>query len=417
MLADQFSNAIEMTFKEIIAIKDWNDLFDYLDKKSGVKKLVIVIDEFQRIATFSKDFIYSLQDNWDRKLKNRKILFIISGSSMRMMHKLVLEEHGTLYGRTTFRLPLKQFSYCDFRLMFESKNEEEKINIFSMFGGTPKYLSDFKSMDVHLMDAFNKLVLSENGSLYDEPLNALTDELRNPERYLSIIETISQGKLESNEIATALQLKNSELSPYLRNLIDLLDIIESNDPIFGKKRMKRYKLKDNFFKFWFKFVFPYRQYLKNGDHNFILDKIEKEFSSYCGHIFEEIVRDFFLHINKQKIMNKYIDFYECGSWWDDQDEIDLILKNNDETIFVEIKHKEKPIDITCFEELKRKSKKTLASGKFYYILISKSGFEPKLKNLDVNNLLLIDLVQFTEILEERQKQQKETQRGLDYYSI
>ncbi|MEK6944671.1 MAG: quinolinate synthase NadA, partial [Thermoproteota archaeon] len=82
---------------------------------------------------------------------------------------------------------------------------------------TPKYLDNFKYSNLPLLEGFFNLVLSANGPLYDEPLNALKFELKNPERFVAILRAISEGKVESKEIADfigdslglSLQVKNS----------------------------------------------------------------------------------------------------------------------------------------------------------------------------------------------------------------
>ncbi len=403
---------IEETFKETIKIDKWKDFFGYLSEKSENEKILIVIDEFQRIDNFAKDFVFNLQDSWDNSLKNKKIMVVICGSSMSMMHRLALEEKGPLYGRKTFSYPIKQFKYIDLREMFKEKNEEEKIKIFSIFGGNPKYLSDFKYLNIELFEAFKKLTLLENGPLFNEPINALKFELKNPERYISILRAISEGKIESKEIADFLGLENYEISPYLVNLSELLDIVESDNPLFGKKRMKRYRIKDNFFKFWYRFVYPYREQITVGNLSSIEKRINKEFIDYCGRIFEDIIKEFFIFMNGKKINNKKIEFIECGKWWEGGEDIDLVLQNKAKTIFIEVKFKEKKIGSECFENLKIKSKKTSASGKFEYIIVSKSGFEQELVDRRIPNLTLLSLKDITEIIDEETKREIEIQLPL-----
>ena len=194
---DTLSKKVEQTFGGTFKISKWSDFFEYLVEKTKEESLVFVIDEFQRINSFAKDFIFALQEYWETHLRKRRILIIICGSSMSMMHKLALEEKGPLYGRKTFEYALKQFKYIDFREMFKDFYEEEKIKIFSIFGGTPKYLDDFKSSELTFLEGFEKLVLSSNGSLFEDPLNALKFELKNPERYVAILRAISMGKVET----------------------------------------------------------------------------------------------------------------------------------------------------------------------------------------------------------------------------
>lgn len=403
---------IEECFGEVVKISEWSDFFDYIIEKTKTEKFLLILDEFQRVDEFAKDFIYSLQDYWDSQLRKMRIMVIISGSSMSMMHKLALEEKGPLYGRKTFTISLKQFGYIDFREMFKDFSEVDKVKIFSIFGGTPQYLTFFKDTKLNYMDAIKKLILRKDGALYDEPINALKFELTNPERYISILRAISQGKVELKEIADELELEQYQLTPYLRNLSDLLDITCSSDPLFGKKKQKRYKIKDNFYRFWYRFVYPFQEQIQAGIIEQSFKRMEKELEEYCGKIFEDIVTDFFLFMRNKKIKGVEVKFIDYGKWWEKGEDIDLVLDNKSTTIFVEIKFKNTKLNSKSFEDLKDKSLKTSAKGKFKYVLVSKSGFEQELIDRKIPNLLLLDLNEIEEIINNETKREIEQQADI-----
>lgn len=411
-LKKALSKKIEECFGEIVKISEWDDFFYYISEKSKEQKFLLILDEFQEINKFSKDFINSLQKNWDEHLRKSKIMLIISGSSMSMMHKLALAEKGPLYGRKTFVFHLKQFRYIDFREMFKNYTEEEKIKIFSVYGGTPKYLNDFKTSKLELIDSIKQIVLSQTNSLYNEPINALKFELTNPERYISILRAISKGKEELKEIADELELGQNQITPYLSNLSELLDIINPSDPVFGKKKMKRYKIKDNFYRFWYRFIYPFQEQIQNRIVEPSINKINKEFECYCGKIFEDIVTEFFLFMREKKIKNTEISFTEYGKWWENEEDIDLVLVSKSSSIFVETKFQNKKVGSKIFEELKTKSLKTSAKGRFKYIIVSKSGFEQELIDRKIQDLLLLTLEDLTEIMNEETKRETETQSEL-----
>jgi AAA+ ATPase superfamily predicted ATPase len=51
-------------------------------------------------------------------------------------------------------------------------------------------------------------------------------------------------------------LKNGEIDIYLRELIEIYDIVEVNYPIFEeKKNTSKYLIKDNFLNFWFRYIY------------------------------------------------------------------------------------------------------------------------------------------------------------------
>ncbi len=173
--------------------------------------------------------------------------------------------------------------------------------------------------------------------------------------------------------------------------------------------MMRYKIKDNFFRFWYKFVYPFREHIELGITKPIIDRINKEIDSHCCRIFGDIIKKFFIFMNGKNILNKKIEFSECREGWEGEEDIDLVLKSKSKTIFVETKYKEKKVSSRQFEKLKEKSLKTSAKGRFEYIIISKSGFEKELIDREIPNLLLIDLKKLTEIMDEETKRETEIQ--------
>ena len=173
--------------------------------------------------------------------------------------------------------------------------------------------------------------------------------------------------------------------------------------------MQRYMIKDNFFKFWYKFVYPFQAQIQARITEPPMRKIYKELEGYCGRIFEDIVAEFFLIMRGKKIKGMEINFDEYGKWWENDEDIDLVLKSKRLTFFVETKFTNEFIGSRIFEDLKEKSLKTSATGKFKFILISKKGFEKELIERKIPNLLLLSLDEISKILDEETKRENEKQ--------
>lgn len=56
------SQKIEETFKETVKINEWSNFFEFIAEKAKDEKVLFIIDEFQRLESFAKDFIFALQD-------------------------------------------------------------------------------------------------------------------------------------------------------------------------------------------------------------------------------------------------------------------------------------------------------------------------------------------------------------------
>ena len=326
-LMNSFAQDITTMTGDPLKIDSWKVLFEYLYEEAKKEKFVFIIDEFQKLKKLAPGFISELQNYWDSKLKNTKLLLVIVGSSIGMMQKIALSASGALYGRKTGQLQLGPFRYVDFREMFASKSEEDKILWYAIFGGTPYYLETvYRIGDVH--EAILKSILEKTSPLHEETKNLLEFELRTISRYNAILQAIARGKQTSKEIADALQVKSGLLSPYFEKLMSLLHLIEKKEPVLGKEKHTRYVLSDNFFRFWYRFIFPNQTPLELGNVKLVSTKIKDELNAYVGHIFENIVREAFILYNTKKIKDISLNFKRIGSWWDRAGhEIDLVIEN------------------------------------------------------------------------------------------
>lgn len=134
-------------------------------------------------------------------------------------------------------------------------------------------------------------------------------------------------------------VSSSSLSPYFYDLIDLLGVVEHRTPVMDnpeKSKRGRYFLKDNFFRFYGRFVYPvYSQYMA-GNYSPMMGKVRKEWQSYTGKIFEDIVRELLV----EELIS---DYPEISSWWNRQgDEIDILGVDHQggKALAIEVKNKE-----------------------------------------------------------------------------
>ena len=76
-----------------------------------------------------------------------------------------------------------------------------------------------------------------------------------------------------------------------------LDIIQKENPVFNDIRRKSiYKIKDNMYSFWYRFVSSNIFKIENDNGDNILNNIEKngELSNYLGYIFEDVCKQYLI---------------------------------------------------------------------------------------------------------------------------
>ena len=70
-----------------------------------------------------------------------------------------------------------------------------------------------------LKENIENLFLSESGHLFEEPVNLLKQELREPATYNGIIAAIANGASKLNEIATKNGLESNKCAKYISALM------------------------------------------------------------------------------------------------------------------------------------------------------------------------------------------------------
>ncbi len=378
-LLESFSAEISRQLNENYAFSSVPSFFDALQALSE-KKIVVVFDEFQRFKANAPRFVSELQNRWDSDLKHTNAKILLVGSSIGMMQRIALSPTGALFKRKTGTLKINAFSFAEFRKVFPSFSEEAKISLFSVFGGTPDYFTKIQSDNVQ--NELLALVLKKDAPLYEEPQTLLETESKRSARYNTILEAIAGGKTTIKEIADKHRLVPTSLTVYLQDLSKLLDTIEADEPLFGKKKTTRYCFKDPFFSFWYRFVFPNQGALQIQNHEEVLEQIQKNLPAFEGHIFERIARELVLFKNHSKIGAISLSITKIGHWWNRQGtaEIDLVAQNKNGLLLGEIRYQNKPMEYDVLADLVERKQKLLLqngktpNGKIEYLFISRAGF-------------------------------------------
>lgn len=353
---------------------------------------MFVIDEFQYLCFINKGFSSIFQRIYDEKLANKNIMVILCGSLISMMYSEVLSYESPLYGRRTAQIKLQPISFEYYKDFFADnkieKSNRELIEFYSITGGVPKYILEFDKEQTPLWNIENNIFNKDN-FLYSEPKFLLQEEINDLSRYFSILNSIALGNTKLSAICSHLGINSSGITSYITKLTDL-DIIEKEVPVTenienGKKGL--YKIKDNYLKFWFSYVYPYQSYLEIENLTYPLEKIKNEFNLWVSKIYEELARETMFSDTKIPFPIR-----KLGRWWDNNEEIDIVGLGETEIIFGECKWSNKKVGISVLLDLKEKSKKVkwnINKREEYFILFSKEGFSEDLIKLSKKDKSII----------------------------
>lgn len=365
-----------------LAFESMDALFTFIGDSCKKERTIIVIDEFPYLAEADGSILSVLQKFIDNQWLDGQMDLILCGSSVSFMENEVLSEKSPLFGRRTSQIKLEPFQYLDAAEFVPGYSREEQAICYGVTGGVAKYLSlfdDSKSLDENIISQF----FTKSGYLYEETNNLLTQEFRNVSTYSDIIDAISSGVNRLNEISDKTHIAPTAVSHALPNLITTGIVVRETAATDEKNKKKvQYNLKDNMFRFWYKFV-------PNGMGAIELDKgeiyyqnvVKPNIAGYMGNVFEEMCRFYTLYSGIMGNLNCYVT--AVGKWWGsnpakrEQTDIDIVGldKISKKAVLGECKFRNEPVDKKVYEDLMVRN--NLISREYrvvQYLLFSKSGF-------------------------------------------
>ncbi|MCK5333794.1 MAG: ATP-binding protein [Candidatus Aenigmarchaeota archaeon] len=389
-LQKNMAEFLEDSLFEKVQFEDYVELFKEFTRKIGNQRMIFVIDEFSYLMEGNKAIDSIFQKIWDEYLSKTHVFLILCGSSISMMESL-MEYKNPLYGRRTGQWKVELLTFRDARKFFPKYDIENQINAFSILDGIPQYLQQFNDKK-KIIENLKEKVFNKGSFLYIEPEFLLREELREPRNYFSILKSISFGNTTFGKIANHTQLDKTLVSKYLNTLITL-HLIEKIYPITLRKekaRDTRYKINDNFFDFWLKFIYAHKEDIEENKANAIEKIVDAEFSTYVGRKFESICAQFLTGLYGRNILPFKIE--KTGNWWHKDNEIDIVALNGltKEILLCECKWQDKVNAKKILAELKEKSQYVDWNNekrKEHYVIFAKS-FKEKIKE---PNLMLFDL--------------------------
>ena len=343
-LLDEFTKELRARkiITEIEKIDSWMLFFDIIFKRC--QDHIIIFDEFQNFYSIDRS-VFSIMQRFCDDNQSTPINIIILGSLISLFRKIFEDKKQALYGRIAAKIKLESFSLKDSFFVMHIlgiDNIEERIQLYSLFGGFPKYyaaIEQFELTKKSPLEIIEYLFVQENAPLENEVTEILKQEFgRRSSLYYSILEAIANGKTKLSEIASTIHMKESSITRHLSELEEKFNLIKSMRPI-GSKKNTRYSLTHPLILFWFKFIYNKFSEYKLKDTKELMKNISKDFNSFVGKRFEDVSREF--------LIAKF-PLDSIGNWWGnrrindarEEIEIDLVATEANTILFVECKWKE-----------------------------------------------------------------------------
>ena len=329
LLCEEFVKIVEQQLEVKIfgEMKKFKELFEYLMELSTKRGFTLIIDEFQEFLTINKSLYSDMQNIWDSYKDRSQMNLVLSGSIYSLMKRIFEDKKEPLFGRANSKMELKAFSVVTLKEILEDYAPDYKhddlLSFYILTGGVAKYVEIFVDAKAFTLDEQLDLIFDDYSLFLDEGKNLLIEEFgKEYTTYFSILSLIASSKTSRSEMESILE---RNIGGYLEKLEVEYSIIKKIKPIFAKEgsRTVKYEIIDNFFNFWFRFIYKYRSAIELENYAYVKNIVKRDYETYSGLFLERYFQE------KLRLSFKYS---SIGNYWErgNQNEIDIVAINEDE---------------------------------------------------------------------------------------
>ncbi|HEY5342153.1 MAG TPA: ATP-binding protein [Solirubrobacteraceae bacterium] len=250
---------------------------------------IVVIDELPYLVEADPGIAADIQEAWDRELQHRSVMLVCIGSDMRMMRALT-EYPAELYGRPTREMVVQPFSPRDLAAL-SGADSAHAFDRFLIVGGLPMLAHSWApSLTRHQFLA--RELADPTSSLVVDGLRILDAEFPGELQVRDVLGAIGHGERNFTAIGRRSGVANGAgLSAALKTLVSK-GMVESALPYAAPpgSKSRRYVVADPYLRFWLRFVGPRIEEIDRGRGDLLLERVERDWTSFRGRAIEPVVR-------------------------------------------------------------------------------------------------------------------------------
>ena len=345
----------------VASTREWTDLLILLAEHVGEEPCVVFFDEFQWMAAGRNELVSKLKYVWDNFLVGKQVHLVLCGSVSSFLVRKVIGSRA-LYGRIDEVMELGPLSFPEAAAGFFSRRSTlEALEFYLAFGGVPRYLEmydDRRSVRLNMAET----CFSPGAFFLDELDRLFVSHFGTARHYRSMVELMAaRGHATRTEVARHIGLKSGgQVSELLKDLC-LAGFVEAYGSVHNptSTRLRRYRIRDPFLRFYFRFIEPIKERIKQGADGVPLHQAlpDGRYSVFLGLAFEQFC---YQHAG---LLARKLGFsavaYEYGSWFRRGDQttgaqVDLLFRRADRVITLcEVKFRE-DVGREVIDEVERK---------------------------------------------------------------
>ena len=300
-----------------------------VNRKDTSQKVIIILDEFHFLIKTSEAFKVAFL----KILMEEQCMFLFLSSSVNWVENSMIEDFGpaarALYGT----VKLKEFSFLELVKRFPDMSVEKTIYANAVLGGVPEYLNYWNEKS-SVKENLLRMFFRKDAPLLYGAENFLKRELRELGAYNAILASMAAGRNKLNDIYARTGFSRAKISVYIKNLIELdvvekvfsFDASESASLVHANVQKGLYRIKDNYLRFWYRYVFPNLSAILMGKGEQVYEtEVAKDFAAYMQESFTDVCGEYL------KLMNQYgrlaYRYENWGTWYGKTGLIDVVAGN------------------------------------------------------------------------------------------
>lgn len=284
---------------------NWFEAFSSLAALTQTGPYIILLDEISWMAAFDTDFPGILKGIWDTKFKkNNQLILMLCGSVSSWIEKNILQNRGYV-GRVSLQLKLEELPLNDVNKFWRDNayiSAYEKFKLLSVTGGVPRYVEEINPK-LTAEENIKNLCYLPNGLLFNEFDTIFNDVFgKNDKKYRQIVSALVNGNCEQSELSRKLQIPQSGAFSEQLNALESAGFIQRDfcwDIKKNAKTSSKYRLKDNYLRFYLKYIEPHYDLIKKNIYQFAHLENLQNWQTIMGLQFENLVLN-----NLQSIIKK-----------------------------------------------------------------------------------------------------------------
>lgn len=408
---DEFARQLStQTHLPEIKIDDWSKWFQLLANQIKIGRAIVLFDEISWMGSKDPDFLGKLKNAWDLYFKNNpQLILLLCGSVSSWIEHNIVSSTGFL-GRPSLYITLDELSLaeCD-QFWAESHpgiSPYEKFKILSVTGGVPRYL-ELVNPKLSAEENIKQLCFTKHGPLLNELEFIFSDIFsKKSGTYKKIVEQMVHGPVSADDLAKGVNLtRTGTFDDYLNDLV--LSGFITRDYTWNLKngnisKLSRYRLKDNYVRFYLKYILPNKERIQKDYFEEIGLTTLPAWETIMGLQFENLV------VNNHKIITEVLKirpqeivfanpFYQRKTTRYPGCQIDYMIQTRFHTVYVcEIKFSCFEIGPNIIEEMKEKLKRLQLPRHVSYrpVLIHVNGVREDV----IDSHYFADIIDFSKLL-------------------